>query len=135
MMQQVEKEKVVEVLRQFKEVNPWKGTFGQRADKFIDCFLKLRTLYNISGLRFVLCLPTEFRDFNNSGASYYDNNIICLKGRFSVITFLHEFAHALGMNQQQSHDWSNGLFKEVWPEKVENLQEVEGGMLVKKVKI
>jgi hypothetical protein len=59
-----------------------------------------------------------------SGGSYYQpagnvivltGNVIVLAGRFSVVTFLHEFAHARGADEQQACRWSINLFRKCFP--------------------
>jgi hypothetical protein len=52
-----------------------------------------------------------------SGGSYYlpAANIIVLTGRFSVVTFLHEFAHARGADERQACRWSINLFRKCFP--------------------
>ncbi len=59
----------------------------------------------------------------DSSASFYnpEEHKILLTGKLSVITFLHEFAHALGYDEEQARKWSLTLFKKVYPVAFEKL--------------
>lgn len=55
---------------------------------------------------------------SHSFNSYYNktDDVIVMVGRLSIITFLHEYAHARGMDEKQANAWSMGLFKRVYPQ-------------------
>jgi len=125
------RESVIKILKEFKTLNPWQGTYGMKSDKYIWLFRKLRKLFGLEGLKLIIAIPTEIKYYYSSGSSTYGNNTIVLRGRFSVITFLHEFGHALGMNQKETIEWSCGLFKEVFPEKWKKLTQ-QGGLMIKR---
>ena len=42
-------------------------------------------------------------------------NVIVLRGRLSVVTYLHEFAHARGHNEREAARWSINLFRRCFP--------------------
>jgi hypothetical protein len=56
-------------------------------------------------------------DSQPSGSSCYDpvRNMIRLRGRLSVVTYLHEFGHALGYGEQGACRWSINLFRRFFP--------------------
>ncbi len=58
-----------------------------------------------------------------SSASYWNSaeNKILITGKLSIITFLHEFAHAMGFDEEQARKWSLTLFKKVYPIAFEKL--------------
>ena len=127
-------EKVIKVLKEFKRMNPWKGSPEERYEKFKWLHEKLNEIYGLS-VRFV----SEVRKpYTFSGNSYYDpySKTITLMGRYSVITFLHEWGHALDLspkwhNKLPMHGeywavaFSVTLFKHVFPEKYARLRSAD----------
>jgi len=63
-----------------------------------------------------------------SGSSSYEpeRNRIILRGRLSVITLLHEFAHVLGKDERKACRWSINLYRLVYPEIFERLMHRNG---------
>ncbi|GMT43050.1 MAG: hypothetical protein IEMM0002_1461 [bacterium] len=61
----------------------------------------------------------------SSGSSCYipANHTIVLSGKLSVITLLHEFAHARGRNEREAVRFSVNLFKKVYPKQFNKLME------------
>lgn len=68
--------------------------------------------------------PIELRMSNitsngDSSRSYYNDDenerYVLLTGKLSIITFLHEFGHVLGFDEEQARKWSLTLFKKVYP--------------------
>jgi hypothetical protein len=53
----------------------------------------------------------------HSGASNYRPacHTITLTGKLSVLTYLHEFAHARGADERQACRWSINLFRRCFP--------------------
>lgn len=54
------------------------------------------------------------------GSCYFPvGNVIIMqetgRDRFSVLTFLHEFGHALGKNEKETCKWSINLFRQYFP--------------------
>ncbi|MGK7345033.1 MAG: hypothetical protein ACNS63_04415 [Candidatus Nitrospinota bacterium M3_3B_026] len=68
----------------------------------------------------------------SSGISRYipGANVIVLEGRLSVLTLLHELAHARGMDERKAVRWSVNLYRRVYPRHFEKLMERNGGGLV-----
>jgi len=123
---------VIEKLKKFKKMNPWKGDVGERISKFNWLWEELVKIYNKEDWVLICSVPTQTKFWYSSEGSFVDadNKVVVLQGRLSVITFLHEFAHILGANQEEAVKWSNELFKEVFPEKWAKLKRV-GDMMVK----
>jgi len=48
--------------------------------------------------------------------------VITMRGKLSVVTFLHEFAHALGRDERGACRWSINLFRSVFPEQYARLR-------------
>jgi len=69
-------------------------------------------------------VPDRISKWCFSGTSYAYKNRIVLRGRLSVITFLHEYAHILFEtgNQDKAQKWALDLFKEVFPEQYAKLK-------------
>jgi hypothetical protein len=101
-------------VQDFARSKPWRGSLDER-------HMKIRTLHN------ALCKAYDLDPhprviFGNdhlscSGASCFvvSANAIVLRGRLSVVTYLHEFAHARGMNERQACAWSINLFRKCFP--------------------
>ena len=74
-------------------------------------------------------LRMEHINGESSGSSQYiqETHTIVMRGKLSIITFLHECAHAVyGYDEHMSRAWSINLFKRVYPKAFARLQ-VEGG--------
>jgi hypothetical protein len=128
-------EEVIRLLKEFKNLNPWEGDVGERISKFNWLFKQLKKIYGKKEWKLICAVPTQIKFWEDSGRSYVDlyNKTIILQGRLSVLTFLHEFAHVLGMSQKEAVEWSQKLFKEVFPEKWVKLKNDRGLMVRKNV--
>lgn len=117
-------EPTIEILKEFKEANPWRGTIDERKEKFRVAFRKMRELYGIGRSRLTFAVPNRVSQWRASGWSSYNRSTgrITLRGRLSVITFLHEFGHALGKGEKGAVKFSLNLFEKVFPEQWEKLQ-------------
>jgi hypothetical protein len=93
---------VIPAVREFRRAGPWRGTLAQRKRKFRRLNEPLARAYGMPApeLRF------ERIDGGFSGASYCLRRgdgrpaVITMRGKLSVVTFLHEFAHALGRDER-----------------------------------
>ena len=110
---------VTDAMKSFAETNPWKGSQNLRKKKFQRLNRDLARACSIQE-------PTlEFGllDNGSSGASYYrprDHRIV-LVGKLSVVTYLHEFAHALGFDEEAACRWSINLFRRCFPRQYSRL--------------
>ena len=115
---------VLAAVRAFKAELPWRGGLEARQAKFARLNAALANVYGLSEpvLRF------EGIDGSCSGASSCRRGgpgepaIITIRGRLSVVTYLHEFAHALGRDERGACRWSINLFRRVFPEQYARLQ-------------
>ena len=99
-------------MKAFRASHPWRGTDDERRTKFQQLVRALADAYQIA-------IPELLFDLNgsSSGASAYDpsRHRIVLRGRLSVVTLLHELAHARGMDERDAVRWSVNLFRRIFP--------------------
>jgi len=97
----------------FARRKPWRGRIGCRKQKFARFHEKLCEAY---GKTTRLIFEGTHRG-GPSGSSTYTPaaDVITLRGRLSVVTYLHEFAHALGRDERGACRWSVNLFKRCFP--------------------
>lgn len=114
--------KVLEILEKFKDMDCWKGKIRERKEKFLWLNGELNKVFNRETM-LKFDIPNRFHLWYSSGRSSYDKDgdTIWLEGRLSLITYLHEFAHALGYNQEMAQEWSMEWFRIVFPEKMKKL--------------
>lgn len=99
-------------VRRFARSRPWRGSFSHRRQKFELLHADLCRVY---GKSTTLTLGEE--DVRDSGESSYSPALdrIKLRGRLSVVTYLHEFAHAIGRDERGACRWSSNLFRACFP--------------------
>lgn len=97
-------------VRAFARSKPWGGTLAQRKDKFRRLNREFALAYGIAEPRLVF---DNVEAGTGSGASSYrpSTHTITLAGKLSVLTYLHEFAHARGADERQACRWSINLFR------------------------
>ena len=97
----------------FKSNRPWSGSLDERKQKFIKLHHDLCRIYD---KRTIL----RFGALNggSSGNSSYARaaDVITLRGKLSVVTYLHEFAHVLGRDERGACRWSINLFAKYFSE-------------------
>lgn len=100
-------------LRTFRASKPWRGSHDERVEKVRQLNRELARAYGISEPELIIGLM----DGGSSGASGYapSRGRITLVGKLSVITFLHEFAHARGFGERGATRWSINLFRRIFP--------------------
>lgn len=105
----------------FGAQHPWSGTHDTRVAKFQDVIQDLSSVYAV---RTPLVDASQTSKGVPSDQSYYLplTHTIHLVGRLSVITLLHEFAHALGKNEIGACRWSLCLFKRTFPVRWDRLR-------------
>jgi hypothetical protein len=105
---------VLSAMRKFAKQKPWRGTLPERVAKLDELLSKLSAIYGVD--RPTLITDDLRDDATDSSASFYLPVFreIHLRGKYSVLTFLHEFAHALGKSEWQACRWSLSLFKRVF---------------------
>ena len=115
---------VVGAVKVFAREGPWRGMLEERKAKFLRLNAALAAAYEMPApdLRFTGI------DGSFSGASTCRRGrpgepaVITHRGRLSVVTYLHEFAHALGRDERGACRWSLNLFRRVFPEQYARLQ-------------
>ena len=90
----------------------WRGSIQERKAKFQSLHDDLCRVYGKTTK-----LEYGILDGSCSGSSHYrpSTDTITLSGRLSVVTFLHEFAHALGRDEFGACRWSINLFRRSFP--------------------
>jgi hypothetical protein len=112
-------------LRALRRAGAWRGTSAQRRRRFARLHRQLCRAYRRRvGLVFA-------NGKGSSGGSSYSRleRIIRLHGRLSLVTYLHEFAHARGYDERQACAWSINLFARCFPRSFARCRQL-GHMLV-----
>lgn len=106
------KAETLEAVRCFARSKPWRGSLEQRKRKFETLHAELCRIYEKR-----TTLTFGELDGGCSGASHYISALdrIVLVGKLSVVTYLHEFAHALGRDERGAVRWSVCLFRACFP--------------------
>jgi hypothetical protein len=115
---------VIRAVERFRDSAPWSGTLNERMIKFLTLHTDLCRIYN-PGCQ--LFFSPNIRERSNSGDSYFhmEQRVILLQGRLSVLTYLHEFGHALkGQSEYAACAWSINLFRRVFPDRWERIASV-----------
>ena len=105
---------VLRAVRAFRASKPWRGTIVERQEKFHKLYADLAQAYGIPEP----CLMFETDETKDSGSSAYYPALrtVVLRGRLSVLTALHEFAHVLhGRSERTACRWSINLFARIFP--------------------
>ena len=103
---------VIPAVRRFKASKPYRGSLDERKLKFAALHQDLCGIFAKTTI-----LTFGVIDGSDSGSSSYcpGTDSITLKGKLSVVTYLHEFAHALGRDERGACKWSVNLFKRTFP--------------------
>src|SRR4051812_48953836 len=101
-------------VRAFARGKPWRGSTARRKEKFRRLNRELAAAYGIAEPRLSFA---GVEAGAHSGASNYRPacHTITLRGKLSVLTYLHEFAHARGADERQACRWSVNLFRRCFP--------------------
>lgn len=104
----------VRAVRELARSRPWRGHLDERCRKVEALHAELCRVY---GKRTGLFIHPDCGFDLDSGRSFYTpvRDLIVLTGRLSVVTYLHEFAHALGRDERGAVRWSVGLFRLCFP--------------------
>lgn len=111
----------IRACRRLARGKPWRGTVRERLAKFRACLRGLAAAYGIPCPR-LRYLPASFDCYRER-----DNTIVLAK--LSVVTLLHEFAHARGFDERRACRFSLNLFRRVFPRSFARCR-FEGHMLV-----
>jgi len=110
------KKATLSAMKDFKNAKPWRGTLDERVEKFSKLINALSMIY---GIKPPLLDTSSVDPSECSDRSYYMplTHSIYLVGKLSVITLLHEFAHALGKGEHGACRFSLNLFRRVFPKR------------------
>ncbi|MCI0703582.1 MAG: hypothetical protein L0241_21080 [Planctomycetia bacterium] len=100
-------------VRAFAASRPYRQSAARREQLIRELCQVLSAAYGIAVPRLVFLWSR-----GHSGSSCYRPHPfhqIELRGRFSVVTFLHEFAHARGADERGACRWSINLFAKCFP--------------------
>jgi len=103
---------VLATVRQFKASRPWRGSLDERKAKFAAIHQALCAIY---GKTTTLTFDQLDGSFSGDSSFCPATNTITLRGKLSVVTYLHEFGHALGRDERGACKWSLNLFKRTFP--------------------
>ena len=103
----------LQAVKRLKRSKPWRASEDERKTTFERLHADLCLAYGGKQTRLVF----GFLDGGDSGGSHYrpSTDTITLCGRLSVVTYLHEFAHALGRDERGAVRWSLNLFRQCFP--------------------
>lgn len=113
---------VVRAVKAFKRANPYRGTLSERKEKFRALHRELCTIYDLnSQLNFV---NVRLGNHTGNGCCNIETKDITLFEKLSVITYLHEVAHAVfGSCERQAVRWSINLFRKTFPDQFARLSQ------------
>lgn len=118
---------LVDLLNEWKTQHVWKGTIEERKEKFRWIHEHMKILFDKPDLTLEFADITEESDAMDgaSGQSYYApmQDLICIVGKLSVITLLHEWGHALGKENVQ--EWAFLHFKQAFPKSASRLVQLD----------
>ncbi len=112
---------VLAAVKRFARSKPYRGNMEERKRKFLALH---RDLCRVYGKRTRLTFGDL--DGGDSGSSHYRPSAdeITLCGKLSVVTMLHEFAHALSRDERGAVRWSVNLFRACFPRSFARCQTV-----------
>jgi hypothetical protein len=123
---------VYAAIKQFRNSQPWKGSQEEMQAKFQMLNAELAGIYKIDkpNLVFVKQFPAGPCCITNSKPA-----VIMMEetkdGNYSVVAFLHEFGHSIGLDEKGTCRWSLNLFKRFFPKAFAAL-EPKGHLLFKR---
>lgn len=115
---------VIAAIKRFKKKKTHNRTTMDRLAAMRELARDLSMVYGMESHVKVAAVCLIEEDDADSRRSFYHarTKTIVMVEKLSIITFLHEFAHALGKDEVGAVRWSLTLFKRVWPQQFERLQ-------------
>ncbi len=110
---------LLQAVERFALSKPWEGSAKSREEKFRQLNRSLAEVCRIKLPKLVF----GNLDGGSTGDSHYRprSHRIVIVGKLSVVTFLHEFAHALGYGEREACRWSINLFRKCFPRQYSRL--------------
>lgn len=122
---------VIPALKKFKDRKAFGTKTNKTRLKYMQILVKdFAEVYNVEPPTVEvegIDLSKKVKDTNDdSGSSSYSpaTKTITMRGKLSIITVLHEFAHHLGKNERLAAIWSINLFRKVYPNQFAKLNAV-----------
>lgn len=129
------KPEVLNAMREFRKLKPWRGTIPQRREKLTFLHHKLREIYERPFIELEFQLPEDFELPRGNGIFVEDNDTIYLIGKISVVTYLHVFAKAVfGPDDEKAMEWSINLYRRIFPNSAARMR-IEGSCIVNPVNL
>lgn len=116
------KDETIRVMMEFKKEHPWRGSSADKRYKLANLHHELCKIYNKET---VLSFETPSEKSSDQSSYCPATDRITLRGRLSVVTYLHEFAHALGRGEYGACRWSVNLFRKCFPESYGRLRHMQ----------
>lgn len=110
----------------FKKEYSYKHGMSRRFDGMNDLLMRLNKIYS-KDVRMAWENNGDEHSFKSVYIPLY--GLIIMRGKLSIITFLHEYAHALGMNEDRAKEWSQSLFRLCYPKSIGKLK-ASNGLLI-----
>jgi len=113
---------VLKAVQLFAKSKPYQGTIEEKQAKYRAMHIDLCAAYGIDvELRFGTDWGKQEIPSFRSFCSHRESGriIVTLYGRSSVVTYLHEFAHAIGKDEYGAVKWSVNLFARKFPRSFE----------------
>jgi len=110
------KPEVLEALREFRHLKPWRGTVDERRIKFQSLHAALCGIYDCNwslDLDHIEAVETEH---GNAGLKYENDSArIVLVGKLSVVSYLYCFALSIfARDRRQANAWAIALYKRIF---------------------
>ena len=111
------RKELIPILMELKKAKPWQGSEQKRYLKYARTLSQLSDVMGVTSvLVYYPQLPYQGECLRFKGGW----GIVAIR-RFSVITFLHEFAHLFSSNELEVRNWSASMFSQVWPRQFSKL--------------
>jgi len=116
------REDTLETVKMFRDRGPWTGTIEERKTNFRLLHDDLCQIYGVDyRLEFEAIRLSAPPGSSGSSSCNGLTRTITIRNKLSVVTYLHEFGHALGKNEYGACKWSINLFRQVFPEQFNRL--------------
>lgn len=109
---------VIHAVKEFKRNCPYSVGDDLRYAGMVKLIAELNRLYNMHTVLTWDRTPAEHSYTSNYTPGL---DVIRMEGKLSIITLLHEYAHARGMGEKGAVNWSLSLFKRCYPIAFANL--------------
>jgi hypothetical protein len=123
---------LIKLMKQYKKYGPWEGKTVEKAAKLYWLHMNLCKIYGANvTISFDPSILLGNETKNGNGWYSPVNSHIHISGKVSVLTFLHEWGHALhGPSERLACWWSINLFRKIFPENYKRLYRRANGHLL-----